>query len=359
MYSLLSPFQVQFKKGREPISLSKIKIAVIVYLVLALDLYEFGVFRARIYKNCEENMHYNINQRIKYGSILQYSSVESNELYHENTLSRGPYNHGNTLFVSATVTTQQNGQDCRPSTLSSEAILRVNLPDQHYNVSLFQCKHGVFLLNPQDSFISRSLIDYGEWEEKELQMLLHAFVTEGDIILDVGANIGSFTIPMAKAVGIHGMVYAWEPLRGNYQKLVANIALNGLSNVKTYWSATSFIPSSTCKVNQVQEVDDSPENLSSTTSIYQSKIKCEASRVSHSIETPVIDYSYEGNENNICALESAMLYLIHLHFSSISISHHLLLSLSISLFIIIIISSSSSSSIFSCFSFLVSLSLSI
>ena len=255
MYSFLSPlFQFQLystttKKQRKysifhilSSSSSKIKsmksikvVGILFFICFALDFCQFDFLT----------------------STLMY--IKNNELYNQHLLSKRRDYHGNTIFVSASVTMHQQGQDYRPDIFSNEAILRVNLPDQHYNVSLFQCKHGVFLLNPQDSFISRSLINYGEWEEKEVQMLLHAFVSEGDIILDVGANIGSFTVPMAKAVGRHGMIYAWEPLRENYHKLVANIALNGLTNVKTYWSATSFIPSSTCKVNQVQEVNDNPE----------------------------------------------------------------------------------------------------
>ena len=51
---------------------------------------------------------------------------------------------------------------------------------------------------------------YGEWAEGELNLFLQ-IVRPGDIVLDVGANIGAFTVPLAKRVGMSGRIYAFEP----------------------------------------------------------------------------------------------------------------------------------------------------
>ena len=56
-------------------------------------------------------------------------------------------------------------------------------------------------------------------------------VREGDVVIDVGANLGSYTIPLAEKVGVTGGVFAFEPFRRMTQLLNANVALNGLSNV--------------------------------------------------------------------------------------------------------------------------------
>ena len=47
---------------------------------------------------------------------------------------------------------------------------------------------------------SRSLGLYGEWSEFEASMFLN-LLEQDDVVIDVGANIGAFTIPMAKKVG--------------------------------------------------------------------------------------------------------------------------------------------------------------
>ncbi len=58
---------------------------------------------------------------------------------------------------------------------------------------------------------------------------LHSFkelVKPGDIVLDIGANIGAMTLPLAKAVGENGQVIAFEPTTWAYEKLQRNLSLN-------------------------------------------------------------------------------------------------------------------------------------
>jgi len=63
---------------------------------------------------------------------------------------------------------------------------------------------------------------------------LQTLCRKGDIVLDIGANIGGFTVPLAERVGPTGEVHAFEPFRKMFQHLNANVALNGLVNVFTY-----------------------------------------------------------------------------------------------------------------------------
>jgi FkbM family methyltransferase len=53
----------------------------------------------------------------------------------------------------------------------------------------------------------------------------------GDVFLDVGGNLGMFTIFAAKAVGPAGRVIAFEPESVAFSRLKSNIELNGLQNV--------------------------------------------------------------------------------------------------------------------------------
>lgn len=54
---------------------------------------------------------------------------------------------------------------------------------------------------------------------------------EGDVVLDVGANIGYYTLLAARKVGAKGRVYAFEPDPTNFSLLRRNVELNGYSNV--------------------------------------------------------------------------------------------------------------------------------
>jgi FkbM family methyltransferase len=99
-----------------------------------------------------------------------------------------------------------------------------------------ECKRGKFLLSDKDHHVSRHLNVYGEWAERELQLFL-SIVKRGDIVIDAGANIGAFTVPLANAVGPSGRVHAFEPQRIINQRLNANVALNDLYNVDIYLAA--------------------------------------------------------------------------------------------------------------------------
>ena len=94
-------------------------------------------------------------------------------------------------------------------------------------------REGIFLLNKEDTYVGRSLDLYGEWCVSEVAMF-RKIVKEGDVVLDVGANIGAFTVPLANMVGPRGAVVAFEPQRQVYQLLTANVALNELTNCWTY-----------------------------------------------------------------------------------------------------------------------------
>ena len=54
---------------------------------------------------------------------------------------------------------------------------------------------------------------------------------EGDIVVDIGAHIGRYTITSSKQVGNTGKVVAIEADPENFQLLKRNIALNKLTNV--------------------------------------------------------------------------------------------------------------------------------
>lgn len=98
---------------------------------------------------------------------------------------------------------------------------------------LVKGKHGWFLANRFDQYLGRALIHYGEYGEIEHRFLT-SFLAAGDCIIEIGANIGSHTVGLAKTVGDSGKVIAFEAQPAIYRILCANLALNALTNVITY-----------------------------------------------------------------------------------------------------------------------------
>ena len=62
--------------------------------------------------------------------------------------------------------------------------------------------------------------------ERSTVATLRELVKAGDVVLDIGANIGAHTLGLAKNVGAAGRVYAFEPADFAFQKLLRNLALN-------------------------------------------------------------------------------------------------------------------------------------
>lgn len=101
------------------------------------------------------------------------------------------------------------------------------------NNRLIRGRHGLFLANPVDIIIGRSMTAYGEFSEAEVHVLKQ-LVAPGAVIVEAGANIGAITVPLARAVGTGGIVYAFEPQPLVFQTLCANLALNDLVNVAAF-----------------------------------------------------------------------------------------------------------------------------
>lgn len=106
-------------------------------------------------------------------------------------------------------------------------------------------RYGPFLYNVNDRYVGKSYAAYGEWKENEVA-LFRRFLREGQVALDIGANIGQHTLVFAQIVGHQGAVLAFEPQRLFFQTLCANMALNQV--VRAYCrhaavgAASGFLP---------------------------------------------------------------------------------------------------------------------
>jgi len=68
--------------------------------------------------------------------------------------------------------------------------------------------------------------------ERETQRAFKQLIRKGNVVLDIGANAGFFTLLAAKQTGPQGAVFSFEPLPRNLDYLHRHIALNRATNVQ-------------------------------------------------------------------------------------------------------------------------------
>jgi FkbM family methyltransferase len=106
--------------------------------------------------------------------------------------------------------------------------------------------NGPMIVNENDQYIGQSIRHLGAWAQDDID-LIASFC---DIILDnktkmvlydVGANIGSHTVALAKKYGNRITIRSFEAQRQIYYMLCGNVAINGLDNVICEYAAVSDV----------------------------------------------------------------------------------------------------------------------
>ena len=75
------------------------------------------------------------------------------------------------------------------------------------------------------------LLSINKIYEKNETNFVKDSVNKGDIVIDIGANIGYYTLMFAKLVGDTGKIYSFEPDPRNFFILEKNIQINGYNNI--------------------------------------------------------------------------------------------------------------------------------
>jgi FkbM family methyltransferase len=82
----------------------------------------------------------------------------------------------------------------------------------------------------KDQFVSSELFTKGIWEPEETAFV-NGVLRPGMVVVDVGANIGYYTVLASGIVGSTGRIYAFEPDPSNFKLLRKNVEINQCSNV--------------------------------------------------------------------------------------------------------------------------------
>lgn len=86
-----------------------------------------------------------------------------------------------------------------------------------------------------DEGVSKDLFFYGKREIPVTDYMLSGkIIKAGDVVLDLGANIGYYVLLESRIVGPNGTVYAVEPVTECFKTLKRNVELNDLKNVELF-----------------------------------------------------------------------------------------------------------------------------
>lgn len=91
---------------------------------------------------------------------------------------------------------------------------------------------GVLLLNKRDAVVSGA-VALGVYERFEVD-LFRQYIKQGMKVVDIGANIGYYTVIAAQRVGSDGVVYAFEPEPENFSFLEQSIQINNFKHVECF-----------------------------------------------------------------------------------------------------------------------------
>jgi FkbM family methyltransferase len=101
-----------------------------------------------------------------------------------------------------------------------------------------------FVCDARDT-IQSMIMHFGVWEP-DVSRIIHDHLAAGDVVVDIGANIGYDTLLAASLVGPTGQVVAIEASPQTYESLKHNLRLNPefAANVRTVNVAVAEVPGS-------------------------------------------------------------------------------------------------------------------
>ena len=105
-------------------------------------------------------------------------------------------------------------------------------------ITLLECQGSKMFVDPRDEGIAMFLLTSGVYDPHETE-LVRSLLAPGMVFVDIGANIGYYSLLAARCVGPEGTVYAFEPVPANVELLRRSAAANGYAHVQAFAKAVS------------------------------------------------------------------------------------------------------------------------
>ncbi|MFS8913666.1 FkbM family methyltransferase [Synechococcus sp. B60.1] len=106
----------------------------------------------------------------------------------------------------------------------------INLRSKREFVDICYEGYTMRLEDSLDSLVTHCCLAQGRWFESEIDFV-RSYLKPGMMFIDVGANVGLYTLVAAQAVGTKGKVIAFEPTQSCVEILKHNVSVNRLSQV--------------------------------------------------------------------------------------------------------------------------------
>jgi FkbM family methyltransferase len=105
------------------------------------------------------------------------------------------------------------------------------------------------------------ILNFGQYESTDAEMI-YKLVNNGDVVLDIGANIGWYSMSLAKR-NPASHIHAFEPVPSTFGMLETNVMLNKVSNIRCYNMGFSEVnKTSDFFVSNATSVSSSAKNIS-------------------------------------------------------------------------------------------------
>ena len=114
------------------------------------------------------------------------------------------------------------------SLVRSKLIISIGRIIHSFSKSDFVEIEGRKMFTQNNDGLALSIFKIYEPNQTEI---VKKYVHEGDIVVDIGAHVGYYTLLMAQLVGKNGKVYSFEPDPVNFQLLKKSVEINGFENV--------------------------------------------------------------------------------------------------------------------------------
>lgn len=140
-------------------------------------------------------------------------------------------------------------------------------------------------------------------QDQKILQALASHLRPGDVCWDIGANVGLYSVLLAKIVSESGLVVAFEPEPRSAQRLKENLAANQLHNVRPFAVALGAAPGEMHLVPSVDASSGTHHLISSETSVDLPKVTVIAGdelRHEYALAIPVaIKIDVEGMELDV------------------------------------------------------------
>jgi FkbM family methyltransferase len=118
------------------------------------------------------------------------------------------------------------------------------------NISNYNTEFGNFWILNNDQWIGKTIKNGTAWDADKIKYIINNFVDKNKIALDIGANIGTHSIPYS----LHFKhVHSFEPQSNIFDLLNKNIISNNINNITSYKLAIGHIDSFVTFSNTVSD----------------------------------------------------------------------------------------------------------